>query len=353
MAMGQDFNRHIKRPLPPTLSGFPSEAEIRYYLKVTAQRAAFYKENFRTEIDFNFLPVEPTRIPANRRESYARRQHQFAPAPDNAQRISSFRKPSEAPTAPPPTINIDGRLPDPAIVTCNDTLPLRVLVKKLNETTEIVYLKTFQIVLIGYTKIRAHDLERTEKSSWVICSVANLQTPLGNSNTPANKDIELDSKMWSGRPLPNTICPTFETCNLSRHYELEISLGLVYGTAGNVKPELTVQPLRMPLQVYSGIKSREDIGRNQSAAQGMSDLEPSTPFPAPSPVPLASPGPRPPTAPFPHRTDPATDGIADLPDEPPPSYEDAIAEDLAPADGPRSDYEQHASPADSKRNLSP
>ena len=146
-----------------------------------------------------------------------------------------FNRPSQSNPGPPPTISIDGRLPDPAIVTCNETLPLRVLVRKLNETNEIVYLKTFQIVLIGYTKIKAHDLERVEKSSWVICSLANLQTPLGNSNTPANKDVELDSKMWSQKTLPNTVSPTFETCNLSRYYELEISLGLVYGTPGDIK----------------------------------------------------------------------------------------------------------------------
>ncbi len=30
--------RHIKSTLPPSLSGFPGEAEIRYYVKVTVQR---------------------------------------------------------------------------------------------------------------------------------------------------------------------------------------------------------------------------------------------------------------------------------------------------------------------------
>ena len=48
MGIAQDYNRHVKRPLPPSLTGFPGEAEIRYFVKATAQRAAFYKENFRT-----------------------------------------------------------------------------------------------------------------------------------------------------------------------------------------------------------------------------------------------------------------------------------------------------------------
>ena len=48
IGMVQDYNRHVKRPLPPSLTGFPGLAEIRYFVKATAQRAAFYKENFRT-----------------------------------------------------------------------------------------------------------------------------------------------------------------------------------------------------------------------------------------------------------------------------------------------------------------
>ena len=180
------------------------------------------------EVNFKFLPLEPPRSPPNKRESYARRQHQFAPPLDSNSQ-------SGMPSGQPPTISIDGRLPDPAIVTCNEPLPLRVLVRKLNETPETVYVHTFQIVLIGYTKIRAHDLERTEKSSWVICSAANLQTALGNPTTPANRDVEVDSAMWASKPLPNTVCPTFETCNLARYYELEVSIGLVYGTPGNIK----------------------------------------------------------------------------------------------------------------------
>lgn len=93
----------------------------------------------------------------------------------------------------------------------------------------------FQIVLIGYTKIRAHELERIERSSWVIVSKANLQAPLAEPDTSAKQDMEVNSSMWRHVSLPNTIPPTFETCNISRYYELEITTGLVYGTAGNIK----------------------------------------------------------------------------------------------------------------------
>ncbi len=47
MELAQDTNRHVKKTLPPSLKGIPGQMEIGYYVKVTVQRPAFYKENFR------------------------------------------------------------------------------------------------------------------------------------------------------------------------------------------------------------------------------------------------------------------------------------------------------------------
>ncbi|KAL8777296.1 MAG: hypothetical protein Q9213_007923 [Squamulea squamosa] len=41
-------DRHVKKTLPPTLHAFQDHAVIRYYIKATVVRPAFYKENFRT-----------------------------------------------------------------------------------------------------------------------------------------------------------------------------------------------------------------------------------------------------------------------------------------------------------------
>jgi hypothetical protein len=41
-------NRHVKQTLPPSLNGFPGEAEIRYFVKATVNRPQFYKENPRS-----------------------------------------------------------------------------------------------------------------------------------------------------------------------------------------------------------------------------------------------------------------------------------------------------------------
>lgn len=47
MEIARDPGVHVKRTLPPSLSGFPGEAEIRYYVKATVIRPRFYQENYR------------------------------------------------------------------------------------------------------------------------------------------------------------------------------------------------------------------------------------------------------------------------------------------------------------------
>ncbi len=48
LEVARNTNRHVKKTLPPSISGLPGEAEIIYFVKVTVQRPAFYKENFRS-----------------------------------------------------------------------------------------------------------------------------------------------------------------------------------------------------------------------------------------------------------------------------------------------------------------
>ena len=45
MEVAKTPTHHVKQTLPPSLSGPPGEAEIRYYVKVTVNRPQFFKEN--------------------------------------------------------------------------------------------------------------------------------------------------------------------------------------------------------------------------------------------------------------------------------------------------------------------
>ncbi|KAF3484163.1 uncharacterized protein GIQ15_03487 [Arthroderma uncinatum] len=352
--VARDTNQHIRRTLPPSLSGFPGEAEIKYYVKATVVRPQFYKENYRGFADFKFLPIEPPRKKEVDKEFYARREHQFKSRLPQSPREKKglFKGSSENDLLP--RFSVDARLPSPPILTCNEPIPLRILIKKLNDSTDTVHFQLLQLELISYTHVRAQDLSRSESGSWVINTRSNIGMPLGNGSERAGKEWKVDAEMWNRIPLPSSVPPSFETCNLSRTYELEIRVGLAHGPTGS-KQELVVLPLRMAVQVFSG------IAPPQALLDAMNGQPSKGPMPAPvqSPVsgfgnhippsqPMHSPGPGPGPGPMnpaipppqPPRPSPATYPIPmeNYEEAPPPSYEDAMADALAPVDGPRREY---------------
>lgn len=111
-------------------------------------------------------------------------------------------------------------------------IPLRILVTKQNDSPATIFLQTLHIELIGYTGLRAHELRRSEVTSWMIMSSSNMRLPLINvtGTETDSQALEIDSKLWSGRPLPSTVAPSFDTCNMSRSYALDIKVGLSWGT---------------------------------------------------------------------------------------------------------------------------
>lgn len=238
--VAQPASRHVKKTLPPTLSGFPGEAEIRYFVKATINRKSFFKENPRAYAPFNFFPIEPPRPPRTGSEIFARQRHQFQyfndGEPSKGKMKTLFSKKSgdaAAGRAEAPYICVDARLPQPAILTCSSPIPLRLIVKKLNEYSEPIYLQSLQISLIGDTKVRAHELFRVETNSWVILSKSNMNIKIGNSSDPKDHEHIIDDREWARTPLPNTVAPTFETCNISRTYQVDVRIGFSY--AGSVQ----------------------------------------------------------------------------------------------------------------------
>jgi hypothetical protein len=241
----------------------------------------------------------------------------------------------------PPRVSIDARLPNPAILTCNQDLPLRLLLKNVSERNKNVYLQMLQIELIGYTKVRASDVSRTESNSWILCSFSNMAIPIGMPTDPVDTEIPINPEYWSGKPIPNTVPPTFAICNLARHYELEIRVGIGYGSYKHGEDQLVVLPLRLPVKVYSGIAPPKALleaaltGEGQIVKPTMHTLNvppyqahaPHTPT-SPSHAGFAS-GPSQAGQPAPQ-----AGGFEDAP----PSYEEAVGDDLPPINGYRGSY---------------
>jgi hypothetical protein len=195
-----------------------------------------------------------------------------------------------------------------------------------------------QIELIGYTKIRAHELTRTESNVWVIASMSNMAIPIGSPSDPVGTETPINAEYWQGSPLPNNVSPSFTTCNISRYYELEIRVGLGYGTYEQGRDQLQVLPLRLPVEVFSGIKPPKVLIDRMASKTGIPSKLASDAPSASGQAPVAAAGPSsatpsqpPPGAPL------SGQGIPGF-EEAPPSYEDAIAQDMPPIDGPRRDY---------------
>lgn len=223
---------HVTKTLPPSFTGFPGEAEIRYYVKVTIQRPGIFKENWRHQMGLKFLPIEPPRPAKSNQEAYARRPFTFhprspSPAPYQKKRSSFFGglsasaggrsagPPSPNPALPTaPSIEMSARLPHPAILTCNKSIPLRLIAKKLVPAQAEVYLVAMQIELIGKTTVRCQDLVNTEINRWVILARHGLSTLVSKPEDPVGTEFVVPDAFWNGAPLPNTVMPSFLTCNL-------------------------------------------------------------------------------------------------------------------------------------------
>lgn len=186
---------------------------------------------------FNFFPIEPPRPPVTGDEGYARQKHSFSPIDEESKGKSKLKEifgsnKSKEPANPnAPHISVDARLPSPSIITCNGDVPLRLIIKKLNDCEGVVYLQSLQVSLVGITKVRAHTAFRTENKSWIIMSKSNMGVPLGRATDPIDTETIIDDRLWRGQPLANTVAPSFETCNITRTYQLDVRIGLSYAGA--------------------------------------------------------------------------------------------------------------------------
>jgi hypothetical protein len=362
--------RHVHRTLPPSLSGLPNEAEIRYYVKVTVQRPSIFKENRRNEVGFRFLPIEPPRPLPTNSEVFARRPHAFQPALVKQRGKGMFTRPVQV-SKTPPSVLLDARLPSPAILVCREPVPLRLLIKKQGESEEQLYLVGLGIELIGTTQVRALDVVRNEVMSYPVTNLSNLKIPVGNPTDPIGTDWTVDSALWDGIKLPPTVGPSFEACNIDRSYELEAKVTLGWGVNGVIqvcilqfssllsflfsspssflspfqiplqvsihycqeytnttKPQTQLLPLRFPIQVYSGVSPPAALLDRLATRPPLPDRV-STNF-------NPKPGPRPGVA---HsQTSAAGPSTGAIPSDAPPSYEDAMADEIGPVDGPRREF---------------
>lgn len=102
-------------------------------------------------------------------------------------------------------------------------------------------LHDFQTMLIETTEVRARGIEESQTQFRIVQTMANLRHPLRSRSDVASDSVNrvtapvlrcrVDNILWSRYPIPLSLTPSFETCNISRSYKLEVRLGI--GSDGN------------------------------------------------------------------------------------------------------------------------
>lgn len=166
----------------------------------------------------------------------------FSLKPSSSEDIKSTPTSTQA-----PAISVETRLPQPAILTNNQDVPLRIIVTSLNEQVENLTLSSLQLDLAYYTHVRAHNVVRVESGSTVLLSKSNISLPLNFD--VASGAAEVPRELWYGLSVPPSLPPTFEICNISRNYEVIVRIGIRYSKGNeNVSdpfgPDSHVCPLR-------------------------------------------------------------------------------------------------------------
>lgn len=323
-ARGVDVQRpasgHVEAILPPSLSGLGEFASIKYFLKVTVNKASFFKVNTRAIEPFIFLPVDRPDLHDDNRQAFVRRELRIGidniepssnadPRPKGGflKRLVSGRGSALAglgAVIPGRTISFvfEARYPVNTGFTPLQDLPLKLLVifpqdpKTLRMDNPLI-LDEFALVLYAATTARAQQFEKTQKLRLDLCNKVDLGLKIdlnqarlvSQPGRAAQYEIMVPPQLLADVQIPDIVSPSFSMCNISRAYSIEIVAGF---RSSRTLPTEYVS-LLADIQVTSGIDA---------------------PTPAPRPTTSTSVQQTP-------QPQPATNGTANMDSKPPPPPE--------------------------------
>lgn len=246
---------HVKQILPPSLTGLPGLAEISYYVKVTIRFSSIFRDSLRSAAHFKFAPLTPlsamcssdsfktTRIPFKFQEKISFKAKNWK---NNGLNITNVT----------PRGELFIRLPQPTNVICSKHVPVALMLRKLNKCSKHLFLVSFTMHVISQVKVKVDGMVRTDSSTWVVANINGLSMEIGSASDEEGTECNISQVLWGQFPIPNSIGPSFRTCNISRSHELDIRVGLGFGTIENeIQPQIIILPFRVPIEVFSGITS--------------------------------------------------------------------------------------------------
>ena len=257
---------HVKQTLPPSLVGIDdawiryiltiSLLICRYFVKVTVNRPSMFSRNLRQIVPFVFCPVEPPRPPQTNQIFVRKRLTLAQPVQTVADSSPGFwsglfrKAPSIMPSG---IVAFEARLPHPAILVPAEAIPVTLFLKRDGDSRGIVYIRSIKVMLGITTYIAAQGFRRELGYVRPILDVGNL-----NLTLPANQnevvinpaDLVQQGSSSKGFILPDTIPPSFRTCNIARKYTLVLQMGV--SSIPQANPEII--QLTIDVQVFSGFK---------------------------------------------------------------------------------------------------
>ncbi|KAJ0420787.1 hypothetical protein BJY00DRAFT_312714 [Aspergillus carlsbadensis] len=138
-----------------------------------------------------------------------------------------------SPRSQQPICEIEATLLNGPFLVLGQPIPLRVEITNLpglSSSNHHVSLHDFQSMLIETTEVRAKGSSESKTRSWIIQTMANLrQSLVPGYDDMAEPVLRVDERVWTRHVVPTFLTPTFETCNVSRNFKLEIRLGIWFG----------------------------------------------------------------------------------------------------------------------------
>ncbi|KNG83637.1 hypothetical protein ANOM_007200 [Aspergillus nomiae NRRL 13137] len=205
---------HLLRKLPPSTGDTLSAWEVRYFLDVTITKTGILKgvEKLQTR-NILFYPVHEFSPP----KSILRRRCLLAISHDSVS------------TSSPLAFQVDVELLNGQCLLLGYPIPLRIKLTKVGDRECFVWLNDFQTMLVGSTETHASGLVEKDTQFQVIQTMSNIHHVVSHDRALNGAELCIGDSIWNKHRLPTTLTPSFETCNISQTYTLEVRLGLQCG----------------------------------------------------------------------------------------------------------------------------
>ncbi|CAN6619035.1 hypothetical protein TRVA0_007S02630 [Trichomonascus vanleenenianus] len=280
-----DPSGHIQSFLPPSFSGLGDLASVKYFLKVTINRASMFKMNVRQVEPFVFLPADVP-METSSQLAFVRREvtvglngaspGQTQPPQKKKSTMSklfrlNFSESLGVNTWSGPTANfifearypqLGGKMKAGFKPEAPLELHLFVLFKSLPKEIGVTELNVVSIDINLYAHTEATAQGYAENSNLVLnlCKRDNIKLPVDLAGATQSRaidketgrpmyKIEIDPDLVQAAMIPDHVPPTFTSCNIRRSYRMGIVAG--FSTGGDAQTEYA--ELAVDSIVQSGI----------------------------------------------------------------------------------------------------